>query len=113
MLALRGRAVMLAGLLATACSASALANDTVTTQQTVVGEAVTEVAVLEPRATVAKKSYATETNGRPANPLPPSMHLRQPARSEAYRPARRYVDRGPRSCTYLGCRGVHVLGVGF
>lgn len=113
MLALRGRTLVFAGLLTTALSASAWANDPVTTQQTVVGEAVTEVAVLEPRPTVAKESYATETTGRPANPLPPAMHLRQPARSDASRPAPRYVERAPRSCSYLGCRGVHVLGVGY
>lgn len=116
MLASGGRRLLLAGLLATGFSASAWAADALTTQQAMVGEAATEVAALQmPAHAVAKEGYATETTARPASPLP-TQKVRTPVRAEAsYAPAPRYVAAAPRrsSCAHLGCRGVHVLGVGY
>jgi hypothetical protein len=119
MLAFGGRKLVLAGLLAAGFSASALATDalTTTTQQAIVGEAATEVAALQtPPPSVANEAYATETTARPVTPLP-TQKIRTPVRSEAYTPAPRYVaSAAPRrssGCAHLGCRGVHVLGVGY
>lgn len=99
MSALHGRKVLLAALLATAVSVPVWANDGVsTTQQTLVGQTATEVAVLQISPTVANESYATETNGRIATPRsrpkvsaappPPQSVVRRPIVSASYhRPA--------------------------
>jgi hypothetical protein len=118
MLAFGGRKLVLAGLLAAGFSASAWATDalTTTTQQAIVGEAATEVAALQtPPPSVANEAYATETTARPVSPIP-TQKIRTPVRGEAYTPAPRYVaSAAPRrsGCAHLGCRGVHVLGVGY
>lgn len=118
MLAFSCRKLVLAGLLAAGFSASAWATDAVTTtaQQAVVGEAVNEVAVLQtPPPSVAGEAYATESTARPVTPLP-TQKIRTPVRSDAYTPAPRYAaSAAPRrsGCAHLGCRGVHVLGVGY
>ena len=127
MLALHGRKLLLVGLLTTALSASASAadavaqtapGDAVTTQQTTVGEAATEVAMLQPPPAVAQQSYATEATARPVSPVPTNRPRSTPARSDtsrdSYKPAPRYVAAAPRGgCAHLGCRGVHVLGIGY
>jgi hypothetical protein len=88
-----------------------------TTQQAAVGEAATEVAMLQPPPSVAQQSYAVEATARPMSPLPAPRVRATPVRSDradAPKPAPRYVAAQPRGgCAHLGCRGVHVLGVGW
>lgn len=118
MLASRGRTLVFAGLLAAGFSATAAASDTTTTTQlAAVGEAATEVAALQPSPSgVAQEAYAMETTARPVMTPLPGPKVRTPVRGEGYTPAPRHVAAAPRrpsSCAHLGCRGVHVLGVGY
>lgn len=69
MFAHKSRKVLLAAMLATAVSAPALANDTVTTAQlTAVGQGTTEPASVQDSPVVVKESYATVSNGPAAAP---------------------------------------------
>jgi hypothetical protein len=116
MLASNGRTLVFAGLLAAGLSATAWASDATTTQQAMVGEAATEVAALQLSPSgVAQEAYAMESAARPVMTPLPAPKMNTPARSEAYTPAPRYVASAPRRapCAHLGCRGVHVLGVGY
>ena len=128
MTAFHGRRLAFVGVLATVLSASAgsvvWAQQTVpgdavaTTQQTAVGDAGTEVAMLVPAPAVAQQSYATEATARPVSPVPTNRSRSTPIRSDRAdiaKPAPRYVAATPSrgGCAHLGCRGVHVLGVGW
>jgi hypothetical protein len=116
MLASRGRTLVFAGLLAAGFSATAAASDT-TMQVAAVGEAATEVAALQQSPSgVAQEAYAMETTARPVMTPLPAPKVRTPVRGEVYTSAHRHVAAAPRrssSCAHLGCRGVHVLGVGY
>ena len=114
MIARHRRKLLVAGMLAAVLSAPATAGDVITTQQTEIGQAALDTAAARAAPTIAKESYATESNGRPLNPVI-GNRARQASRGYTNdRPsARRYDVAARRSCAHLGCRGVHVLGVGF
>lgn len=95
-----GRKLLLAGLLATVVSAPATAMDLLTTQQTAIGQVVVDAAALQTAPMVVQQSFATENNARSGNAVRP--RARSGRQAAAYRP-----------CAHLGCRGVHVLGVGY
>ena len=88
MLAHHRRKVLLAAMLATALSAPALANDTVTTaQQTAVGQGTAELASAQDDPVVVKESYATVTNGpRQRRARAPRWRSRAPVVSAARQP---------------------------
>ena len=102
MFAHHSRKVLLAALLATALSAPALANDTVTTtQQTAVGQIPTEMASAQTSPVVVQESFATVNNGSTAapharakvsKPRPIVSAARQPSSGEYYRAP---VERSP------------------
>ena len=101
----RHHTLLVAGLLALSVPASA--GDVMTTQQTAVGQAASDTAAALAAPAVAKEAYATVSSGRPLNPLAGN-------RARQARPsAQRYNVAARRPCAHLGCRGVHVLGVGF
>ena len=119
MLANQGSVLLLAGLLATALPLQASAEAVVTTEQVALGQAAavhtiqqapSMVALAPP--VVARETYTTPSSGRPLNPL---AGERGQAPTRVYAASRRATEYAAarRSCSHLGCRGVHVLGVGF
>ena len=88
------RKLLLAAMLATAVSASALANDAATTaQQTAVGQGTAEMAPAQDDPVVVKESYATATNGpaaarptraRQGSRAAPASSARQPTGGDYY-----------------------------
>jgi hypothetical protein len=91
------RKLVLAAMLATGLSASALANDTATTtQQTAVGQGAAELAAAQDAPLVVNENYATATAGpvaapraRPkvTEPRPVVSSVRQPYGGGEYRAA--------------------------
>jgi hypothetical protein len=136
MLAHHGRrtlvlAGLLAGLLAAGVSVSVSAQEPVTTQQVALGQAASQLAPQQAGMTapqdfqavdrappaLVQENYATEatgTTGRPLN-LETGSRARLPVRTVGQDSrATRFVAASRRSsCAHLGCRGVHVLGVGY
>jgi len=105
MTAHHSRKLLLAGMLVTALSVPALANDTATTaQQTSVGQG-TELAPPQDDAVVAKEGYATVTNG----PVTASTAPR--ARAKATEP-RRFVSAARPAGDYYRASGAPlILGI--
>ena len=86
----RGRKAFIAALTVTGWSVPALANDPlITTHQTSVGQAATQVSPARAGSTVAQEPSATESSGTipapqarlggPRGPVPPLLAVRQPS----------------------------------
>ena len=105
MLANYGRKLFAVGLLLAGASLSSSAADLAATQQAAAGQSGSDVAEQAAAPAVAQQSFAVESSAGSGSMRPASHGYRRS-------PARQFATAG-RSCAHLGCRGVHVLGVGY